>query len=117
MDNETQELPKVGDVKDVWNNNQYEPAVIVKRHSDGRELAPVLISLVGEEERTGYAIWDNDKKEVFITLGCFIGTEKEAIKSVSDKYGARSGYAMMVRAACKVAKERKVLNPKEQPND
>ena len=35
-------------------------------------------------------------------------------KAVSDKYGSRSGYAMVVRAACKVVKERKILNPTEE---
>ncbi len=74
--------------------------------------APIPIGLVGEDMRTGYATWSG--KEVIVILGCFTGTEKEAIKAVSDKYGPRSGYAMMVRAACKVAKERKVLNPKEE---
>ena len=74
--------------------------------------APVPIGSVGEHIRTGYATWCPNKKDVIVTLGCFTGTEKEAIKAVSDKYGSRSGYAMMAKAACKVARERKVLNPK-----
>ena len=82
------------------------------RNAENGKL-PVSFGPVGKEQRTGYAIWDDEKKYSMVRLGCFYGTEKEAVTAVVKKYGSRSGYAMMVRAACKVAKERKILNPTE----
>jgi hypothetical protein len=38
-------------------------------------------------------------------LGCFWGTEKAAIAAVSKKYGAKSAYVSIVKAACAVVKE------------
>lgn len=78
-------------------------------------VIPVIIGQVGNEIRTGYALWTPDGVQV--ALGCFAGTEKEAVKAVSNKYGARSGYVMMVKAACKVAKERGILNPTKEEDE
>ena len=77
-------------------------------------IIPITIGQCGNDIRTGYAIWDDIEKKVFVRLGCFYGEEKKAIDAVSKKYGSRSGYLMMVRAACKIAKERKVLNPTKE---
>jgi len=77
-------------------------------------IIPITINGLGEECRTGYAIWDNEGKEVFVRLGCFWGTQKEALAAISKKYGSKSGYYQVVKGACLIAKERKVLNPIEK---
>ena len=71
----------------------------------------IPISFVGNEIRTGYAYWDD---EVRVILGCFEGTEKEALEAVGNKYGKRSSYCQMIRAACRIARERKIINPTEE---
>lgn len=60
---------------------------------------------VGNEGRIGYAV--QHEKSIMVRLVCFWGTEKEAIEAVSKKYGARSGYVSILRAACKCVKEQK----------
>ena len=92
-----------------------EGANLRRANLEGAKAAifPVSFGPIGKEMRTGYAIWDSEKENVYVRLGCFYDTDKKAIEEVSNKYGARSGYTMMVKAACKVAKEHKVFNEKE----
>ena len=74
----------------------------------------VPIAFVGNELRQGYAQWKAGEKQVYVQLGCFWGTEKEALKEVGEKYGSRSSYCQMIRAACRIARELKVINPTEE---
>ncbi|MGB0817797.1 MAG: pentapeptide repeat-containing protein [Candidatus Puniceispirillaceae bacterium] len=71
------------------------------------EGANSLVSFgpVGKKGRIGYVV--QHEKTIMVRLGCFWGSEKEAIAAVSKKYGSRSGYAGILRAACKVLKEQK----------
>lgn len=58
---------------------------------------------VGGLRRYGYAV--RHEKCVMVKLGCFWGTEKEAFKAIGKKYGKRSAYGQIVKAACRVVKE------------
>jgi hypothetical protein len=53
---------------------------------------------VGEERRIGYAVRHDGI--AMVKLGCFWGTQKDALAAISKKYGPRSKYAALVRAAC-----------------
>jgi hypothetical protein len=55
---------------------------------------------VGDDGRIGYAV--NHGTHAMVQLGCFWGTEKEALAAIKEKYGARSSYAALVRAACRI---------------
>ena len=67
-----------------------------------RDRGVVSFGPVGFERRIGYAFMLNGKPH--LRLGCFTGTEKEALDAISEKYGPRSSYAALVRAACRELK-------------
>jgi hypothetical protein len=58
---------------------------------------------VGREKRIGYAVKHGDV--CMVKLGCFWGTEAEALTAIEAKYGANSTYAALVTASCSVLKE------------
>jgi hypothetical protein len=60
---------------------------------------------IGKELRIGFAI--KKDKEITIKLGCFEGTEKEAIAAIKKKYGRTSTYADQIKLAVKILKEQK----------
>jgi len=60
---------------------------------------------VGDQGRIGYAVRHEDA--LMVMLGCFYGTEEQAIRRVKREYGARSGYVSMIKAACQCLKEQK----------
>ncbi len=74
-------------------------------YADLRYAAVKAISFtgVGKEKRTGYAAMEG--KEIIVRLGCFRGTEKEALTAIKKKYGRGSAYEMIVKGACKQLKE------------
>ena len=53
---------------------------------------------VGSERRIGYAV--NHGSVAMVQLGCFWGTQKDAVAAIHKRYGPRSKYAAIVRAAC-----------------
>jgi hypothetical protein len=55
---------------------------------------------VGDEGRIGYAVAHDDEPRV--KLGCFWGTQTEAVTAIREKYGIDSTYEALVVAACKV---------------
>ena len=58
---------------------------------------------IGNDRRIGYAV--RHSRYVMVKLGCFWGTEEEALAAIAKKYGPRSKYASLVRAACATLKE------------
>ena len=53
---------------------------------------------IGKERRIGtISIKDN---KPLVHLGCFTGSEKDALSAIKKKYGPRSTYASVVRAMC-----------------
>ena len=55
---------------------------------------------IGEEKRIGYAVaYDGG---AMVKLGCFWGTEPEALARIIVKYGVDSDYAAQVALACKI---------------
>ena len=58
---------------------------------------------VGSRRRTGYAV--KHANCIMIQLGCFWGSSEEAIRKVSEKYGADSSYVDFIKAAVKTLKE------------
>jgi hypothetical protein len=66
---------------------------------------PVSFGPVGRLQRFGLAVFCPENKEVMIRLGGFYDTDKEAIKAVTEKYGAKSAYVAMIKAAVKQVKE------------
>jgi BRCT domain type II-containing protein len=46
-------------------------------------------------------------KSFMVQLGCFWGTDKEAITAVAKKYGARSTYVAQIKLAVKILGEQK----------
>jgi hypothetical protein len=64
--------------------------------------AVCLFYCVGEHRRTGVAVMHD--KTAMVALGCFWGTEKEAIEAIRGKYGLKTAYEQMVKAACLVIK-------------
>ena len=75
-------------------------------YMEGAINAPNIFSFgpIGKEWRTAYA-YEHEGK-VNIRLGCFNDTTKEAIKKVSEKYGAKSEYVAAIKLAEKVIKSR-----------
>ena len=69
----------------------------------GLKNPPISFGCVGKYKRTGFVIIENE--EIVVRLGCFKGSEKGALKAVGDKYGKKSGYVAMIKAACLVARE------------
>lgn len=69
---------------------------------DGADLygAKNIISFgpVGGVGRVGVATLRESK--TMVQLGCFWGTEKEALAAIRKKYGPRTTYAALVKAAC-----------------
>lgn len=53
---------------------------------------------VGGVGRVGVATLRESK--TMVQLGCFWGTEKEALAAIRKKYGPRTTYAALVKAAC-----------------
>ena len=58
---------------------------------------------IGEHHRIGYAVMHDSGP--MIKLGCFWGTQKEAVEEIRYKYGMKSSYEAIVKAACKQLKE------------
>ena len=55
---------------------------------------------IGEEKRIGYAVAHDGG--AMVKLGCFWGTEPEALARIIVKYGVDSDYAAQVALACKI---------------
>ena len=55
---------------------------------------------IGEEKRIGYAVAHDGG--AMVKLGCFWGTEPEALAKIIIKYGDDSDYAAQVALACKI---------------
>jgi uncharacterized protein YjbI with pentapeptide repeats len=58
---------------------------------------------IGLERRIGYALAHESGPRV--KLGCFWGTEAEALAAIETKYGAGSLYAGFVKLACRAVTE------------
>ncbi len=58
---------------------------------------------VGEHRRRGVIFLKDGNPTVI--LGCFCGSEREAINAINKKYGKGSAYASAVRAMCRAAKD------------
>ena len=66
---------------------------------------------IGCYRRIGYAV--RNKDTVMLQLGCFWGSQDEALHAVAEKYGDDSLYAQQVKLACDILKE-DVSNPVEE---
>ena len=58
---------------------------------------------VGNCGRIGYAV--KHDAGPMVQLGCFWGTEDEAVSAINEKYGSDSAYAAFVQTACRVVME------------
>ena len=58
---------------------------------------------VGNCGRIGYAV--KHDAGPMVQLGCFWGTEDEAVLAINEKYGSDSAYAALVQTACRVVME------------
>lgn len=58
---------------------------------------------VGNCGRIGYAV--KHDAGPMVQLGCFWGTEDEAVLAINEKYGSDSAYAAFVQTACRVVME------------
>jgi len=61
---------------------------------------------VGNDGRIGYAVTGKEG-DIMVQLGCFWGTQKEAVAAVSEKYGKKGAYVALLKAACDVLKPKK----------
>ena len=109
----TNDLPAILDAHRLWLRNEggYR-ANLYGANLSGANLSRADLSgavgvvsfgPIGNDRRIGYAV--RHSRYVMVKLGCFWGTEEEALAAIAKKYGPRSKYASLVRAACATLKE------------
>jgi hypothetical protein len=59
----------------------------------------LMFGPVGNVKRIGYAV-KHHPNTVYVQLGCFWGTQEEAVIAIRKKYDANSSYERIVEAVC-----------------
>jgi len=66
---------------------------------------PVSFGCVGNEKRTGFAVFSDKEKQIMVRLGCSYKNEDDTASAIIKKYGENSAYEKIMRAACAVVAE------------